>query len=1021
MVIALATALTIGPGALAGLDLRRADEVRVGGQPYVRIEGRVNEFDFSLQAEASLAVSPDGRFAVAWESRRQNEGLPGSLVRSFAEDGRPLISEARVSEETRFAQTRPTVFFVAGERPRVVFETPFRDGSLGGLFVGESRLTERVVGHQMQACVIPAGDGSLAVWSSEVARGEARIFARFLDARGEPASRELAVSEAGGRDVLPVAAPLGSGYAVVWQRFGPDGKPDGLWARRLDARGRVLGDEVRVGGPAAIEPALARAGDRVILGFVEALGSGDFAVRAVRLSETLERVGSAIAVGGPRGSQNGLAVAGREDGSFALAWNVLRDGERDAYAQTFDRSGRPTGPAIRLHRQVEGDQYLAEASNKPRLAYGTEGSLTAVWSGDGGFGDRSAVHFTRLVPRALAPAGLDELEAATRDRLRALAEGRRGADRGEMKVVAESTLTHQPPTFDPRAAEDPWGLERPLGSAGGFLGISNTGWTPPDPHLAVGPAHIVGITNGAIAFFTKTGTKTFQQPIEGANGFWGSLGATGFVFDPECFWDPTSGRFFAMASEGRAPGNRSYVLIAISASSDPNGVWYKYRFETTGLAGDLFDSPNIGTDPNVVYVTGDGFGLGANYPVYTFEKAPMLAGLPPTVRRETTLATSTQSAGIPPWMPGGYPAFYLLEHQEATNSTGVSLIALRNPLGSITFDRFTVPVPTYTRPENPPQAGSSVRMTAFDARFWSVRFVNGDLWATHHVGSSRVLARWYQIRTNGWPTSGQNPALIQWGEIDPGAGIRTFFSSIVADENGNATVICARSSPNEFISMYRATRIATDPLGTMPIQEIVKASTGPYSQNRWGDYSAADVDPAQPGIFWGHHEWAESNSWRTWIQPSLALLPRPTEQFFVRTGVVVSGNLASLVELDGNELRLRRAPSASAQTPGAIVVEFETTSPDLTLSQVILKVTSRVDQPNYRQLVEIWRPASGSWQLVDARVATQTNQSLSLPVTGDLRDPATRVIRARLRIENVAPVAQPLVDLFLDQFSFDLR
>ena len=66
----------------------------------------------------------------------------------------------------------------------------------------------------------------------------------------------------------------------------------------------------------------------------------------------------------------------------------------------------------------------------------------------------------------------------------------------------------------------------------GFPGINNTGWIPPDPHMAVGPQHVVVMTNGAIAFFTKTGTFQFQDQIEGAGGFWGSLGATGFVFDP---------------------------------------------------------------------------------------------------------------------------------------------------------------------------------------------------------------------------------------------------------------------------------------------------------------------------------------------------------------------------------------------------------------------------------------------------------------------------------------------------------
>ena len=60
----------------------------------------------------------------------------------------------------------------------------------------------------------------------------------------------------------------------------------------------------------------------------------------------------------------------------------------------------------------------------------------------------------------------------------------------------------------------------------GFTGIFSTGWTPPDPHMGVGPDHVVVMTNGAIAFFTKDGTLTFQDEIEDTFGFWGEVGAT---------------------------------------------------------------------------------------------------------------------------------------------------------------------------------------------------------------------------------------------------------------------------------------------------------------------------------------------------------------------------------------------------------------------------------------------------------------------------------------------------------------
>jgi hypothetical protein len=306
------------------------------------------------------------------------------------------------------------------------------------------------------------------------------------------------------------------------------------------------------------------------------------------------------------------------------------------------------------------------------------------------------------------------------------------------------------------------------------------------------------------------------------------------------------------------------VLVAVSDDSDPNGTWYKYRFNTTGLAGNLFDSPNIGVDQDAVYITGDGFGISANYPIYVFDKASLLVGNPPVVSNSLTLAPSTQSAGIPP-VTNDSGLLYMIEHGEGWfGDTSVRLIALRDGLTVPTIVTTSLVVPLYQAPEDPPQAGTSTRPVTFDARFWSVSYRNGSLWATHHVNSSRVRARWYEIAMNGWPLSGQQPQLVQSGEIDPGGDVRTFFSSISVDDLGNAAMTFSRSSPSEYISMGTAYRLHCDPLGTFRTDVIQKISTSPDTSGRWGDYSEIEPDPVLPRTFWAHHEYREA-SWRTWV------------------------------------------------------------------------------------------------------------------------------------------------------------
>jgi hypothetical protein len=163
-----------------------------------------------------------------------------------------------------------------------------------------------------------------------------------------------------------------------------------------------------------------------------------------------------------------------------------------------------------------------------------------------------------------------------------------------LETPSVAASPHEPPLRDPAARLSPeTDLNSPL--AGGdldFLAVTSTGWTPPDPHMAVGMNHLVVMTNGEIAFFDKLGTNLFRDEIEDAFGFWGGQGATNFVFDPEVVWDPYEDRFIAMACErSSTAGNPGYYLLAISDDDNPVGAWHKYRIDATPHAG---DRPTIG-------------------------------------------------------------------------------------------------------------------------------------------------------------------------------------------------------------------------------------------------------------------------------------------------------------------------------------------------------------------------------------------------------------------------------------------
>jgi len=246
------------------------------------------------------------------------------------------------------------------------------------------------------------------------------------------------------------------------------------------------------------------------------------------------------------------------------------------------------------------------------------------------------------------------------------------------------------------------------------------------------------------------------------------------------------------------------------------------------------------------------------------EKAPLLVGGANPIQK-FLLINGSQSYGVPVTYDAGAPAQYMIEAFESFSNNAVRFHAITNPLGVPQRVTFDLTVPTYQLPENPPQAGTTVRPETFEARFWSAMYRNGSLWATHHVNSTSVRQRWYQFAMNGWPSSGQNPSLVQSGEIFQGESVRSFFGSIWADDDGNAGLVFARSSPTQFISMARVFRKAGDPLGTMTPAVIMQTSDGPDFSGRWGDYSGTVADPDAPGAFWGYHEYIQGGIWRTWV------------------------------------------------------------------------------------------------------------------------------------------------------------
>jgi len=806
---------------------------------------------------------------LTWHSRRQQNGGYGIYARRFDAQGQPLAGEVQVNANTRGMQMQPAVSLSPTGHAWFAWRSFGHDGDRGSIMARrfspqldkastEVLVNQRRQGHQSEPVVVALTDGgALVAWVSPGEESPSEIHARLLDIQGLPRGDAFRVDTGGSQGHGPPSVALGKEGEVIvaYSRTTAEGHPIGVFLRRI-VKGAVDGEELRVDidtDSQPIEPSIAaNSTGQILVGWLEVEGS-EYGIRVRRFGpgvmgleglpvQTLKHSGA--------GYLSGLSVALSEEGLGLATWNRHGDGpkrESGLFASRLSESGAAAGEPFRVTSRTLGTQTIAVAHGASRVFLEDSGLMGFGWHGDAGQDDSSAAHLTLLAPEghSFAP-----FEHATADvALEGLAELEAGA------------RPHDPPTFDARNVEDRPDGPPTYGVDDFFLAFPNTGWTPPDPEMAVGMEHIVCMVNGGIAAFEKDGTLVFQQDINGSSGFFGSVGAGGFVFDPEVIWDPHSGRFIAFANERN--GSQGRFLFAVSDDGNPAGTWHKYAINGGPLVNDNdIDSPNISVDASVIYMSADYFGPD-KYLIVMVDKSSVLNG--GAISFTSTVINGRQSFGMPVNYDQGTPIQYLLWAAEFTTSSSLRLYAITDPLGAPSTQFTTITVPSYSHPADPPQKGTSSRPELFEARFWSTVVRDGQLWATHHQGSSRARARWYQFDLGGWPTSG-TPTLVQSGEVDLGPDIWTFFPSIWVDADQNMAMTFARSSPNEFISMNMVHRLASDPPGTLRVPEMITPGMGTNTSGRWGDYSATNDDPADPGVFWGHHEHRPAgSSWNTLV------------------------------------------------------------------------------------------------------------------------------------------------------------
>jgi len=334
------------------------------------------------QAEPLVLTTPEDGFAVLWRSsgeirHRRYDALaaPSGAARALAGVGGPFsaagadqagfivagttslpdgpaivaqrytwagepawVSPVAVSDESDPTASFPSVAVAAGGDVLVAWQggptaPPFPLGrevfarafaADGAPRAAAVRLNALEHDYQGLPAVAAGADGSLLVTWSAAPKGEtlSRLYGCIAGADGRVGSA-FEIPTATPPFSWPSAARLGAGYLVAWTG-GPERR--GIYARRLDADGTLLGDEMALAGgdrdPATSPHGLTPRGDGLLLAWgAWTADYGEALLRARRFDAEAQPIGDVLPLNGARLTGGTfIAVAADATGGFVATW-----------------------------------------------------------------------------------------------------------------------------------------------------------------------------------------------------------------------------------------------------------------------------------------------------------------------------------------------------------------------------------------------------------------------------------------------------------------------------------------------------------------------------------------------------------------------------------------------------------------------------------------------------------------------------------------------------------------------------
>ncbi len=411
----------------------------------------------------------------------------------------------------------------------------------------------------------------------------------------------------------------------------------------------------------------------------------------------------------------------------------------------------------------------------------------------------------------------------------------------------------------------------------GFNGLDdNISSIPPDVNGGVGLNHLMVTLNSQYRIQNRSGAVLSTVSIA---TFWSGLGASG-PFDPKTVYDPYNDRWITAAVSNSRSASSS-LLVAVSQTGDPTGVWNRYRIDATGVDTMWLDFPSMGFNKDWIVISGNMFGnVASSYQtcvLYLLDKWDFYnngSGLYTYINAGNDAFTLAPSLTY----DNSHNTVYLAESYNG-NFSGSGYIRLFTLTGSVGSEVLSSG--TYASTPNPwewgtgtdfaPQLGSSSKIRCNDDRMLNCIYRNGSVWLAHSVflpagTPTRASLQWWRLNPSG--------AVNSRSRIDDSTGNMFYaFPSIAVNSADDVLMGYSVFSSTMYASGAYSLKLSTD--AEFQSSQIYKSGEAKYyktysgTANRWGDYSLTQVDPVNDLDFWTLQEYAMTpgtsyDRWGTW-------------------------------------------------------------------------------------------------------------------------------------------------------------